>query len=236
MSAQTADAPENAFATGAPARLTIVVEESFPPFVHAEDGRAVGLAIEALDAAARLAGVELEYIPAPASSVQAIIAAGRAQAAFPLAVNAERLAVFDFSEPVLTTGGGFFVAAPSPSPSDLESLRGKTVATPATGPLAAFLRANAPETALLLTKDYIEPLRMVVSGQADAAALNLEAGTLLAGQHFSGRITTPADHFLKLPLALGMSKLCPEKRPVLERLNDAIKSSGDAAGKRPQAQ
>lgn len=228
MTTHAADVPENAIASGIPARLTIVVEESFSPFVHVEDGRAVGLAIEALDAAARLSGVELEYIPAPASNVQAIIAAGRAQAAFPLAVNAERLAVFDFSEPVLTTGGGFFVAAPSPSPSGLESLRGKTVATPATGPLAAFLRANAPETALLLTKDYIEPLRMVVSGQADAAALNLEAGALLAEQHFSGRITIPADHFLKLPLALGLSKRCPEKRPVLEQLNAAITSSRDA--------
>ena len=77
MTAHSADVPENALATRAPARLTILVEESFPPFVHAEDGRAAGLAIDALDAAARLSGVTLEYTPAPASSVQAIIAAGR---------------------------------------------------------------------------------------------------------------------------------------------------------------
>lgn len=218
----------NAAAAGAASRLTIVVEESFPPFVHVEDGRVVGLAIDALDAAARLSGVELDYIPAPASSIQAIITEGRAQAAFPLAVNADRLALFDFSAPVLTTGGGLFVAAPSPSPTSLQDLRGKTVATPGTGPLAAFIRASAPETTLLLTNDYIEPLRMVVSGKADAAALNLEAGTLLVDQLFSGRITIPAAYFLKLPLALGLSKRGPEKLPILERLNDAIKSFGNA--------
>lgn len=205
-------------------RIVVVVEESFAPFVQVEDGRVVGMAVDALDALARTAGLEIEYLPAPASRIQPIIAEGRADAAFPLAVNPERVAVFDFSDPVLVTGGGFFVAAPAPVPADLSDLHGERVATPATGPLAAFLRANAPEMTLIPTADYIEPLRMVVSGEADAAALNLEAGCILAERLFPGRITLPTTHFLKLPLALGVPKGSGETSSILRRINAAIKA------------
>lgn len=205
-------------------KITVVVEESFAPFVQVEDGRVVGLAVDALDALARTADLEIEYLPAPASRIQAIIAEGRADAAFPLAINPERLAIFDFSDPVLVTGGGFFVAAPSPAPAALADLRAARIATPATGPLAAYLRTHAPDMTLVPTGDYIEPLRMVVSGEADAAALNLEAGCILAEKLFPGRITLPASHFLKAPLALGVPKRSGEKSPVLQRINEAIKA------------
>lgn len=210
---------------GTARRITVVVEESFAPFVQVEAGRVAGLAVEALDALAEQAGVEIEYLPAPAARIPAILAEGRADAAFPLAINPERLALFDFSDPVLVTGGGFFVAAPSPAPAALADLRAARIATPATGPLAAFLRAHAPDAILVPTADYIEPLRMVVSGEADAAALNLEAGCLLAEQLFPGRITLPARHFLKLPLALGVPKRSGEKSPILRRINGAIKAA-----------
>ena len=225
MTARSNNDPENtpsAEVTGY--RLSIAVEENFPPFVYVNEGQVAGLAIDNLDAAARLSGLELEYIPVQASNIQAIMAEGKADAAFPLAINPDRLALFNFSEPVLTTGGGLFVAASSTSPAGLEELDGKAIATPATGPLAAFIRANAPNTKLLLTSDYVEPLRMVVSGEADAAALNLEAGRILAEQLFPGRITSPATYFLELPLALGVPKSNPEKLSILRLLNNAIKT------------
>lgn len=75
--------------------------------MHVEDGRVVGMAIETLDALARRAGLDLEYLPVPASLIPSILSEGKADAAFPLAINPERLAVFDFSDPVLVTGGGF---------------------------------------------------------------------------------------------------------------------------------
>ena len=215
-------------------KITVVVEESFAPFVQVEDDRVVGLAVDALDALARQAGLEIEYLPAPASLIQAIIAEGRAAAAFPLAINPERLAVFDFSDPVLVTGGGFFVAAPSPAPVALADLRAGRIATPATGPLAAFLRTHAPDLTLFPTGDYIEPLRMVVSGEADAAALNLEAGSILAERLFPGRISLPASHFLQLPLALGVPKRGGETSSILRRVNEAIRAGRGA--KAPDAE
>lgn len=215
--------PRNAALTDAATiRLTVVVEDNFPPFVQQRDGRGAGLAIDALDALARQSGIDLEYLSAPAASIPAILAEGKADAVFPLAINADRLALYDFSDPVLFTGGGFFVAAPSLSPFGLDQLHGKKIATPATGPLAGYIRANAPAAQLILTKDYIEPLRMIVTGEADAAALNLEAGRILVGNLYAGRITVPSSHFHKLPLALGIPKDNKKKLPILQRLNTAI--------------
>lgn len=206
-------------------KTVVAVEENFPPFVHVEDGRVVGMAIETLDALARRARLDLEYLPVPASCIPSILTEGKADAAFPLAINPERRAVFDFSDPVLVTGGGFFVAAPSPAPVALDDLRAKRIATPATGPLAAFLRTLAPDMILVPTSDYIEPLRLVVSGEADAAALNLEAGCMLVERFFHGQITMPKMHFLKLPMALGVPKRSVEKSFILYRINEAIKSA-----------
>ena len=78
---------------------------------------------------------------------------------------------------------------------------------------------------LVPTSDYIEPLRLVVSGEADAAALNLEAGCMLVERFFHGQITMPKMHFLKLPMALGVPKRSVEKSFILYRINEAIKSA-----------
>jgi polar amino acid transport system substrate-binding protein len=229
MSKRSIEDPDGSPLVGASVdRLCVAVEENFPPFVHVENDRVAGLAIDLLEAAARRSGVKLEYLPAPASDIPAILAEGKADAAFPMAINPDRLALFDFSKPVLTTGGGLFVAVPFPSPVGLDELSGRTIATPGTGPLANFIRATAPDIALISTSDYIEPLRMVVSGEAAAAALNLEAGSILVEKLYHGRIALPATYFLKLPLALGLPKRNRKKLSVLRRLNVGINSIRDA--------
>jgi polar amino acid transport system substrate-binding protein len=48
--------------------------------------------------------------------------------------------MFDFSDAFLVTGGALFVRAPSTTPERLDSLVGKIVVTPRTGPLAAFIQ------------------------------------------------------------------------------------------------
>jgi len=227
---------KSTFSTKAADRLRVVVEESFPPFVQLENGKVVGLAIDILNAVADRAGLSLSYIAGSASAIQAMIAKGEADAIFPLAVNPERRAQFDFSEPLLSAGGALFVAAPHPAPVDLGQLAGRKVATPATGPLAAFLRVHAPTAILIETRDYLGPLNMVVAGQADAAALNFQAGCMLADEFHPGRLTRPDDCFLELPLALAVLKSNPDSAMIIDRLNGAIRSNREAdALSRPEA-
>ena len=79
---------------------------------------------------------------------------GRALAVIPSAASPERRERMDFSETLLMTGGALYVRAPEPTPPNLQALAGKTVVTPRTGPLAAFIQKTAPEVKLVVTEDY----------------------------------------------------------------------------------
>lgn len=186
--------------------VRVSIDQKFPPFTEVVDGKVQGLAIDLLDAAAKRAGLRMEYLPVPIEETQTVLQNGRADATYPLAVNPTRKETFDFSEALLSTGGGLFVRAPSKTPADWSSLAGKTVVTPQSGPLAGYIQKNAPMVKLVTTVDYDESLQKLVSGQADAAALNLQVGAQLAAKAYPGKIT-PADRFfLELPLAVATMK------------------------------
>src|ERR1700753_2679318 len=125
--------------------VKIAYADVFPPFTELKDGKAEGLAVEIVRAAAGRAGIEVEFVAVPFEQVQRTLEDGRADAVFPLSITPERLVLFDFSDPFLVTGGALFVRAPNSTPQGLGSLADKIVVTPRTGPLAAYIQKNAPE-------------------------------------------------------------------------------------------
>jgi ABC-type amino acid transport substrate-binding protein len=62
-----------------------------------KDGKAEGLAVDIVLAAAARAGVNVELVPVPFEQIQRTLEDGRAQAIFPLSITPERLPSFDFS-------------------------------------------------------------------------------------------------------------------------------------------
>ena len=83
--------------------VRIAYADVFPPFTELRDGKAVGLAVEIVRAAAWHAGIEVEFVAAPFEQVQRTLEDGRAEAVFPLTITPERLPLFDFSDPFLVT-------------------------------------------------------------------------------------------------------------------------------------
>ncbi len=166
------------------------------------------------------AACSVELIPVPLEQMELSLQDGRAVAVFPMAVTPERQEKLDFSETLLTTGGALYVRAPEPTPASLKALAGKTVVTPGTGPLAAFIRKTAPEVKLDVTDDYESSLARLVAGEAYAAALNYQAGTKIANRIHAGRITAPDTMFLELPLAAAVIK--GRNRELLAGLNSGL--------------
>lgn len=185
--------------------VRVAHDQRFPPFAEAKDGRSEGLAVDVLRAAATKAGVELVLVPVPFVDVQKTLEDGRADAIFPLAINPERAKLFDFSAPLVVTGGALFVRAGEATP-DFASLTGKTVTTPRTGPLADYVAKRYPDVKLVVTADYDESLKQLVGGQADAAALNFQAGARIARLVVPGKVTEPKTLFWELPLAVAVPK------------------------------
>ena len=162
--------------------------------------------MDILRAAAARVGVNVELVPVPFEQIQRTLADGRAQAIFPLTITPERLPLFDFSAPILITGGALFVRAPSATPEDLAALSGKIVVTPRTGPLAAFIQKNAPSVKLVITTDYEESLARLVKAEADAAALGFHVGIRIAARLYPSQVTEPRSMFIELPFAVAVSK------------------------------
>jgi polar amino acid transport system substrate-binding protein len=186
--------------------IRIACQDNFPPFVDVKDGKPVGLVVDILNAAAARANFEVQFVLVPFDEVQGTLDDGRAQAIVPLAITRERQQTFDFSLPILMTGGALFVRAPSPTPQTLAALAGKILVTPRTGPLVPFLQKNATGVKLVLTKDYPESLARVVDGQADAAALNFQVGASMAAELYPGMLTRPSIMFTEVPDAVAVRK------------------------------
>ncbi len=207
--------------------IRIACQDDFPPFVELKDGKPAGLVVDLLEAAAARANFEVRFVLVPFAEVQGTLSDGRAQAIVPLAITAERQETFDFSQPILMTGGAFFVRAPDPTPPSIGALAGKVVVTPRTGPLVPFLQKNGAAVKLELTKDYPDSLARVIDGRADAAALNFQVGTSMAATLYPSKFTLPSIMFTEVPDAVATRK--GEGARVLALVNDgmaAIRADG----------
>ena len=203
-----------------PNEIRIAYNHILPPFSETKDGKAAGLVVDIVRAAAERAGYAVEFVPVPLEQMEPALKDGRAVATIPTGVSPERRERMDFSDTLLMTGGSLYVRAPEPAPSNLQALAGKTVVTPRTGPLAAFIQKTAPEVKLVVTEDYETSLARVAGGEADAAALNYQTGALLAARLHPGKLTVPRTMFLELPF--GAAVLKGQNSEFLSRFNAAL--------------
>jgi polar amino acid transport system substrate-binding protein len=203
--------------------LRVAHAESFPPYAESRDGRSQGMAVDILRAAAAKAGLQITFVIVPFEQLQRTLEDGRADAIFPTGITPERRKTLDFSAPLLSTGGSLYVRAPAQAPDDLASLDGKTVVTPRTGPLAAYIEKNAPQVKVLRTASYEESLAQLVEGKADAAALNSHVGGRIADQLYPGKVNVARRMFLEVPLAVAVAK--GKQADILRRLDEGINAT-----------
>lgn len=177
-----------------------------PPFAEVKDGKTVGLLVDIFRAAAERAGYQVEFFPVPIEQMEAALKDGSAVATIPTAITPERRQTMDFTDMLLMTGGAIYVRAGDPTPEGVEALAGRVVVTPRTGPLAAYLQKTVPGAKLEVTEDYESSLERLVNGTADAAALNFQAGAMIANKLYPGKVHIPNKMFLILPFSAAVAK------------------------------
>ncbi len=181
--------------------------DSFKPFAMKDGDQSKGLAIDVVRAALKKANLAVRFVPAHQDKIQELLKEGKIDGIVFLAINAKRKKIYDFSMPYLISGGALFVKAPAPASSDLKQFEGRTVATPKKGPLAGYIKKKFPKVKVITwVKDYPQTLETVLNGKADAAALNTQAGTLLAKKRFPGKFSLPERGFLEVPIGVGVIK------------------------------
>jgi ABC-type amino acid transport substrate-binding protein len=185
--------------------IRVAHNQNQPPLTFVKDGEPQGLSVDIVRAAASRVGIEVDMVPLPLEEMEQVFKDGRADVIL-RAATPERRESFDFSSPVVVSGGGLYVRAPNPTPVSLAALSGKTVVTPRTGPLAAYIQRTAPAVKLIVTADYEGSLARLMAGEADAAALNYQSGAIIATHLYPGQITVARTLFLELPSAIAVPK------------------------------
>lgn len=191
-------------ATPPPATVRIA-HPNLSAFISVKDGKTVGVVADVLRAAAAREGISIAFVPLSGDSAAAL-ANGSADAVAPAFASPSGEKRFDYSTTIVTTGGGLFVRAPGPAPGSVATLSGKTVATPRFSPYLGFFAQNAPSVKIVLTGSYDESIEKVLSGEADAAALNFQDGADFVAASYPGKIAIPTSMFTKTQLVLAVAK------------------------------
>jgi ABC-type amino acid transport substrate-binding protein len=205
-------------------------QSDFAPFIYVRDGKSVGILVDIVEAAAARARIKVVFVPVPLAEVALTLTDGRADAIVPFGITPERQTAYDFSEPLIVTGGALFVKAPNAEPAGLDALNGKTVVSPQAGPFVVYMQKNAPAVHVVATSSYQESLDRVVSGEADAAALNLQVGSNVVAESYAGKITVPVKTFSQAPLAIAVIK--GQHADIMRKLAagiEAIRADGTLA-------
>jgi ABC-type amino acid transport substrate-binding protein len=166
-------------------------------------------------------GLEAIFVPSPMSQVETLLHSREAHAIACHGITPDRQKLLDFSDPLVVTGAGFFVESSKPAILESEEGEGRTIVTPRTGPLTEYLRKIFPKAKLLLAQDYLESLRTLLHGEADAAALNIDVGGHLARQLFPGCFNVPHKGLVEVPL--GVAVLKGTQSFLLHQINEGMR-------------
>jgi polar amino acid transport system substrate-binding protein len=194
----------------------------FLPFAELTPQGSTGIAVDVLREAAKRAGLKLELLALPFEELHAAAFEGLACAIFPVGINGHRDAQFDFSDPLIVSGGALFTrSSDGDATPALATLSGKVVTTPMAGPLYEIIRTSFPEIRLLPSANYEESFRQLLDRRADAAALNLHVGRAMIDRYFAGQVRAPCSTFVDLPMAVAVPR--QTRRGLIEKLNLALR-------------
>lgn len=205
----------------------------FSPFAALTPQGSAGMAVDVLRKAAQRAGLRAQLLALPFEELHAAAFNGAVSAIFPVGINAYRNDQFDFSDPLIVSGGALFTRSSDGGATPaLATLSGKVVTTPVAGPLYEIIRTSFPAIRLLPSANYQQSFQQLLDRRADAAALNFHVGKAMIEQHFVGQVRTPSSTFVDLPMAVAAPRLA--RRGLIEKLNLALRQirSEESAGSR----
>ena len=206
-----------------PIKLAYV--DPFPPFAYSSSGQSEGFGIEILDAVLKEVDIKPVYIPKGLDVIKRALQSGEADGIAVYAITPERQKIYDYSDAVIQTGAGLFVAVSHSPDFDLEDCAGKKVCTPKEGPLTNLIKMSFPDVNLETVSDYPAALEAVAQGKADGAALNFHVGARLARELFPGQFKMPEKMFFFFFLAVAVLK--GKRGDVLKQINKGLKRLKD---------
>ena len=192
----------------------------FFPFTHCRNGKPGGMLIDIINMVLTGGKYSIDKISCDMESHLLQLENGEIDAFLGIAVTDERNASLNFTQPLIRTGGAWFVLSEA---GDICSA--KKVVTPRSGPLTSIITRLYPHMKVLPSANYSEALELVVKGEVDAAALNYHVGKNMVLDRYPGKFVIPKEMFQELDLAVAFKDDAPGE--LLDFFNDRIEFLGE---------
>lgn len=200
-------------------------ETNYQPYNFFEDGRPRGHSVDLMRLLARKAGFEVEFISGYSwQDYMRMIRNGDLDVMVNIAYSEQRDAYLDFTSPYLRQAQGIYYRKESPAVNSVPRLHAATIAVPEGFFIYDVLSADKRFN-VVPTRDSLESLLMVSTGQADATIESMSvADHLLHKYAVPGlAVTSPPQMATTEPLSLRLA--VSDNNPVLHRiLQKAISS------------
>ena len=152
--------------------------ETLPPFNFIKNGKPAGLVVDLAEALAKRMHNPVEIRLMDWTEAQRLVLADQADALLQINSNTERLKIYDFSEPLLTSEFTIFTSSERVDIATLDDLRGLKVGVEKNGLPINLLRKN-PQIIVEIIPDFVQGFRMLNMGAVDAVVADRWVGSFV---------------------------------------------------------
>ncbi|HTG02426.1 MAG TPA: transporter substrate-binding domain-containing protein [Nitrospirota bacterium] len=163
-------------------RILFLGNEALPPMNYMKDGKPTGLVIDIVNALSKRMHRPVVVRLTNWTEAQRRVLDGQADALLQINSNPERLKIYDFSEPLLTSEFCIFTSSRRHDITTLADLRGLKVGVEENG-LPILLLKDDPRIKLNVMPDYVQGFRMLTEGVVDALIADKWVGSFVLAEN-----------------------------------------------------
>jgi len=156
--------------------------ESLPPMNFMKDGKPTGIVIDLVEALAKRMHHPVEIRLMNWTEAQQLVLEGRADALLQINPDPERLKIFDFSEPLLTSEFTIFTSAERLGITSMSDLRGLKVGVEEKG-LPILLLQKDHRVIVKIVPDFVQAFGMLAKGALDAVIADRWVGSYVLAEN-----------------------------------------------------
>ncbi len=156
--------------------------ESLPPISFKKSGKPTGIVIDLAKALAERMHHPVEIRLMNWTEAQQLVLEGRADALLQINPDPERLKIYDFSEPLLTSEFTIFTSDERPAVASMGDLRGLKVGAEEKG-LPILLLQEDPQITVKIFPDFLQGFRMLAAGAVDAVVADRWVGRYVLAEN-----------------------------------------------------
>ena len=156
--------------------------QSLPPMIYLKNGTPNGIVIDLVKSMANRMNRPVKIQVMDWNQAQQTVQEGRADALLQINANPDRLAIYDFSEPLLLSEFTIFISAERMGVSSSRDLRGLKVGVEEKG-LPIILMKEYPEIIVEVIPDFVLGFGMLTSGKIDAVIADRWVGSYILAEN-----------------------------------------------------